>query len=150
MNILHRAGALYDRALDAGKPFTLGDLTEALTVELLDDEHDLSELVALAADQAFRRVDKDRTAAAPQSSLFDMLDQAVPIDAGRRLSRRAMRLPDWIAHLGHVADNAARVNGSAARENRRFTALAPFLVGETTTEAAMKAWQEAHPGEVLA
>lgn len=149
MTILKRAAALYDRALDAGIPFTIADLTEALTSELLDDEHDLSEIVSLAADQAFRRVDKDRTAAAPQASLFDMLDQAVPINGGQRLSRRAMRLPDWLAHLGHIAENVGRVNGSAAKENLRFSALAPYLTADATTEDAAKAWQEAHPGEVL-
>lgn len=149
MNILHRAALIYDRALDAGIPFGVADLTESLVADLLEDEHDLTELVSLAADTAVRKVDKDRTNNRPDATLFDSLDQAVPVAGGMRVARRAMRMLDWTAHLEHVADNAARVNHSAAKENRRFSALAPYLSNGASTEDAIKAWQEAHPGELL-
>lgn len=149
--VLALAGRMYDNALDRGEPFTLGDLTERLTSELLDAAPDVVEsLAALAADSAMRSVDRERTATPPQATLLDSLEQAIPVGGGRRLSRRNMRLEEWVAHLEYVADNTARVTASAARENRRFSTLAPFLTGDATTEDAVKAWQEAHPGEVLA
>lgn len=147
--IRQRAADLYDDLLDRGEPFTVLDVTEALATELSNGD-DLGRLAYLAADSAVQSVDKQRTTAPPQTSLFDLLDQAVPVAFGQRVARRSMRMDDWTAHLTHVADNAARVNASAARENQRFTELAPYLANDATTEQAIKAWQAANPGRDLA
>lgn len=143
------AARIYDGALDRGEPFTLADLQDRLAADLFDCGHLVEHLTALAADSALRAVDKERTAAPPQSSLFDLLEQAVPIADGGRLARRNMTMQDWSAHLAHVGENAARVNSSAAKENLRFAALAAYLIGDTTTEGALKAWQADNPGAVL-
>lgn len=149
MNLTNKAATIYDRALDSGHKFSVAELADDLTAALLDDEHDLTELVSLAALQAVKQVDKQRTASDAQSSLFDLLDQAVPVGEGMRLARRDMRLDDWTAHLTHVAENVGRVNASAAKENGRFTALSSFLAAGLSTGDAIKAWQDAHPGELL-
>lgn len=150
MNLNHRAARIYDRALDSGKPFSISDLQDQLVSEVLADAHDYTEVVGLAAIAALSRIDKDRTANDSQAALFDVLDQAVSVGPGARVARRGMRFADWTQHLSHVGENASRVNASAARENRRFTALAPFLATGLDTEQAMKAWQAANPGQELA
>lgn len=143
-----RAADLYDDHLDRGEPFTVADVTAALAEELVGTD-DLRFLAYLAADSAIQAVDKQRTTAPPQASLFDVLDQAVAVSDGQRVARRNMTALDWSAHLGHVAENAARINASAARENQRFAALAPYLRGDVTTEQALKAWQQDNPGRDL-
>lgn len=143
-----RAADLYDDHLDRGEPFTVADLTALLAEELADSD-DLRHLAYLAADSAVQAVDAQRTKAEPQASLFDLLDQAVAVGNGQRLARRNMTALDWSAHLQHVAENAARVNASAARENQRFAELAPYLTNDATTEQAIKAWQQANPGRDL-
>lgn len=143
-----RAADLYDDHLDRSEPFTIADLTEALAAELAGSD-DLAFLAYMAADSAVQAVDKQRTKAEPQSSLFDLLDKAVAVGNGQRLARRSMQMKDWAAHLTHVAENASRVNASAAKENQRFSELAPYLANDATTEDAVKAWQQANPGRDL-
>lgn len=149
MNLTARAATLYDEALDRGEPFTVAELVEQLTDELLASPGDLEQMAGAAADSVLRRVDKNRTAAPPQASLFDSLDQAVAVADGRRLARRDMRIGDWTNHLAHVSENAGRVNASAAKENTRFSLLAPYLGQGLTTEEAVKAWAETNPDGVL-
>ena len=149
-NLNHRAAGLYDRALDSGAPFNPADVTAMLIEEVLNDQHDVTEIVGLAAAAAVARVDKERSANDAQGSLFDSLDQSVPIADGQRIARRQMTLSHWTEHLAHIAENVSRVNNSAARENRRFSALAPFLSQGLSTEMAVKSWQEQYPDAVLA
>jgi hypothetical protein len=94
------------------------------------------------------KVDKTRTADS-QGDLFDSLDQAVALGHGQRVLRRHMTAGDWLTHLGHIADNVVRVNASSAKENRRYSALSPYLSEGLVTERAEKAWREANPGQVL-
>lgn len=145
------AARLYDAALDranSGTPLDLDTLKEQVAAALADESL-TDEIIRHAASNAVERIDTSRTMPPQSDSLFDSLDQSVPVAPKRRLLRRHMRLGDWTAHLGYVGENAARVNASAAKENRRFTALAPFLAEGVSTDEANKAWQEAHPGEVL-
>jgi hypothetical protein len=145
------AASFYDAALDrasSGTPLDLDDLKEKVAVALTADAL-AEDILRHAASSAVDSVDKSRTMPPQSDSLFDSLDQSVPVAPKQRLLRRQMRLPDWTAHLGYVSENAARVNASAARENRRFTALAPFLAEGVPTDEAVKAWQEANPGQVL-
>ncbi len=84
------------------------------------------------------------------ADLTDASDgQAIAIGDGQRISRRNMTNGHWSAHLAHGGENAAGVNASAARENRRYVALSPYLATGLDTEQAMKAWQAANPGQVL-
>lgn len=145
----------YDEAAAIGERFTINAVAESLTEDLVlrlsdTDRSVTRDLLALLAHLAVERVDKSRTAIdAAQGSLLEALDQPIALDEGERLSRRRMTAQDWTTHLGHVASNAARVNASAARENARFAALAPYLTGDTTTEQAIAAWQVDNPGEEL-
>jgi hypothetical protein len=149
--IIEIAARFYDNALDrasSGAPVDI-DLVKEQVAAALSDNALAEDILKHAASSAVDSVDKTRTMPPQSESLFDSLDQAVPVAPKQRLLRRQMLLADWTAHLGYVSENAARVNASAARENRRFTALAPFLAEGVSTDAAVKAWQEAHPGEVL-
>lgn len=63
-----------------------------------------------------------------------------------RIAYRAMRYQDWLVRLAYLStvDPA-----SAAKENTRFSLLAPYLGQGLTTEEAVKAWAETNPDGVL-
>lgn len=148
------AASHYDAALARGEYFTVIDVAETLTDDLLHrfsdaDRSVTRDLIALTASDAAKRVDDARTTPDPQTPLIDSLDRPVPVAEGKRVARGRMTVGDWSAHLAHIAANAARVNTNAAKENQRFTALAPYLTGDTATEQAIAAWQHDHPGEDL-
>lgn len=72
--------------------------------------------------------------------------RSVALDADTRIAEGAMQLAHWTQRLNYLA----QVNQECfARENQRFAALAPYLHGDTTTEQAVKAWQDEHPTELL-
>ena len=142
----------YDIALAAGS-FNVADIIDNLTTDLVErmadgDQSVTVALISLAARQAVDAIDKAR-AVEEQESLFGALDRPIKLGDGERLAYRFLTAQGWSKHLGHVGDNAAKVNASAARENRRFAALATYLVGAKTTEQALVMWQTANPGKDL-
>lgn len=144
----------YDTAAGTGKHYLLTDVEKELVADLTKRYQTgtrsiVSDLIVAAAHAAVLRVDESRTAPEPQATLLDSMAQPVAVADRQRIVRRSMTAADWAAHLGHVADNAARVNASAAKENKRFSALAAYLTGDTTTEAAFAEWQAANPGAEL-
>jgi hypothetical protein len=67
----------------------------------------------------------------------------------QRRARRHMDHIDWINYLARVADNAAWVTARAARENKRYSALAVYLAQGMDTETALRTWMADNPGQEL-
>jgi hypothetical protein len=145
---------LYEKALADGAEFALPDLLAQLIEDLIarfaDDEHSaIRDLIEISARAAVDYVDRQRTKPSEQPTLGDDLDAAIAVGDSARRVRRRMDMTDWAKHLGYIGDNAARVNARAAKENRRYAALAAYLGAGMDTEAALAAWQGDHPDEVL-
>ena len=147
--ILKLAIEAYDGALERGGRFSIvavGDRLYAEQVDRYSEDHSVGrDLLRIAIHDAIRKVDRQRAKLAPQATLFNDLDRPIPVGQAERIARRHMFLPDWAVHLAFVGDNAANVNAGAARENRRFTALSPYLSQGMNTEASVNAWQIDHP-----
>lgn len=148
------AAELYQRAATETDEFELEELVQ----ELLDDlnrrytdggDNVIADLVEIIAREAIAAVDKTNTRPTEQPTLSADLDSVVKVGDGRRRARRYMDNQNWVTHLGYIADNAARVNERAARENRRYAALAPYLAQGMNTEAALAAWMADHPEQEL-
>lgn len=148
------AADLYDKALVDGDRFSVAVLAERLHADLLarfasGGRNAVADLVELTARHAVEYVDRQRTKPTEQPTLLGDLDAAVVVGESTRRSRRHMDNGDWVRHLTYIADNAARVNARAAKENKRYAALAPYLTQGLDTEGALRAWQVDHPEEVL-
>lgn len=147
------AAEAYDAAVERPDHFTVDELTEQFTSDLLrrlDDETGvIHDLITFTARSMIDQIDKNRTRADPQESLLDCLDRPVAIGGGERVARRHMRDLDWAAHMAHVNGNAARVTAAASKENARYSALLPYLSTGVTTADAVAGWQADHPDEVL-
>lgn len=148
------AAELYDKALAEGEHFTVAELSERLVTDLMrrfadNGRNAVRDLIEISARHAVGYIDKQRTKPNEQAALFDDLDSAIAVGESARRARRRMNNGDWVRHLTYIADNAARVNARAARESRRYSALAPYLMQGVDTEAALIAWQADHPEEVL-
>lgn len=149
-----RAGEVYDLALGRATKFDVDTLTTELSTVLAkaklgSDRQLVGLLLADTARSAIALVDERRKKADTQATLPTLMDQSIALGGGTRIARKAMKLGDWATHLQHVSINASQVNASAARENARFSALAPYLGDGLTTEAAAQAWQTANPDSVL-
>lgn len=147
------AAEAYDTALERPDHFTVDELTDRFTTDLLerlDDETGvIYDLITYTARSMIEQIDKNRTRPDPQDSLLDCLDRPVAIGGGERVARRHMRDMDWAAHMANVNGNAARVTAAASKENARYSALLPYLSTGVTTIDAVAAWQVDHPDEVL-
>lgn len=146
---------LYEEALADGRAFTLEELIERLIDDLAarwttDDRSVLAELLEISAREAVEYVDKRRTMPSEQPTLSEDLDRAIKVGGSVRRIRRRMDAQNWANHMAYVIENAARVNAAAGREQRRYSALLPYLTSGMDTEAALAAWQGDHPDEVLA
>lgn len=143
----------YDEALAAGD-FSLADVIEEVNKDLVarmvdGDRSVVVQMVWMLARQAVEMIDKARTTS-DEATLFDALERPVKLGEGQRLAYGFMTTQNWVTHLGYVAENAAKVNAAAARENYRFAALAPFFTDNTvTTERALALWRAANPGRDL-
>lgn len=144
---------LYDAAAETGDHFTTAELVDQLYDDLVrrfgDEQSAVDDLIRIAADKAIKRVDRERTKPVEQPSLGEDLDRVLPVGKAQRRIRRRMDGSDWAAHLALVADNAARVNAAAAKEQKRYAELSPYLARGLDTEDALAAWQVEHPDEVL-
>lgn len=146
---LKLAVEIYGEALRNGKRFSVTELAEELARTLLErwaDENSIAqELIVAQAHAVMGKVDKQRTRTETQAALIDDLDRPIALDGGQRIVRRRMRANDWVAHIGNVSENAARVVASAEKEYARHAALVEHLDKGLDTEAALAAWQAANP-----
>lgn len=148
------AAERYEKTAAQGDEFDLDEMIDELIIDLLarfaeDSGGVVAELIRISARDAVRSVDKEQTKPTMQPTLSAELDHVIPVGDGRRRERRSMDHQNWATHLGYIADNAARVNERAGKENKRYAALAPYLMQGKNTEGALHAWSADNPEQEL-
>lgn len=147
------AAELYEKAAAEGDEFDLDELISQLIADLIERFAEgggiVADLIEISARSAVAAIDQQQTKPTEQPSLIADLDSVIAVGEAKRRARRYMDNVNWVTHLSFIADNAARVNARAAKENKRYAALAPYLMQGMDTEAALRAWMADNPEQEL-